>query len=147
MGLQLTPVTYSDAKAFVKGYHRHNRAPAGHKFSIGLENLGELVGVIMVGRPVARNLDDGFTLEVNRCCTNGIKNGCSMLYGAAWRVAQNLGYKKIVTYTLEFESGSSLRGAGWINDHTFEGASWGRKSRERADQPFQLVNKLRWIKE
>jgi hypothetical protein len=144
--MELTPVTFSEAQEYIKIYHRHNKPPVGHKFSIGLHDKGNLVGVIIVGRPVSRMLDDGVTLEVNRCCTNGIKNGCSMLYGAAWRVAKNLGYKRIVTYTLEFESGSSLRGAGWINDHTLKGAAWGRKNREREDQPFQLVNKLRWMK-
>lgn len=144
--LNLIPISFSDACDYVKKYHRHNKPPVGHKFSIGLENNKELIGVIMVGRPVSRHMDDGLTLEVNRCCTDGTKNSCSLLYGAAWRVAKNLGYKRIVTYTLEFESGSSLRGAGWINDHTLKGAAWGRKNRERQNQPFQLIDKLRWVK-
>jgi hypothetical protein len=144
--LNLIPVSFSEACNYVKKFHRHNKPPVGHKFSIGLEFENKLIGVIMVGRPVSRHLDDGLTLEVNRCCTDGTKNSCSMLYGAAWRAGKNLGYKKIVTYTLEHESGSSLRGAGWINDHILPGASWSRPSRERVDQTMQLVNKLRWVK-
>lgn len=145
--MNLIPISFKDACDYVKTHHRHNKPPTGHKFSIGVVDLeNNLIGVIMTGRPVSRMLDDGFTVEVNRCCTDGTKNACSFLYGAAWRVAKNLGYKKIITYTLESESMSSLKGAGWIPEKKLIGASWTRPSRERVDQVAQLENKIRWCK-
>ena len=110
--LTLTPVTLATANAFVNAHHRHHKATAGHKFSIGCAKEGELVGVAIVGRPVSRYLDDGWTLEVNRLCTTGEKNACSILYAASARAAKAMGYRKIITYTLDSESGSSLRAAG-----------------------------------
>lgn len=144
--MNLRPISYKEACDFIKIHHRHNKPPIGHKFSIALESNNQIIGVIMVGRPVSRMLDNGLTLEVNRCCTDGTKNACSLLYGASWRVAKNLGYNRIITYTLEIESGSSLKGAGWVNDGIVKGASWNRNIRNRKDQPWQLVNKLRWSK-
>lgn len=112
--LRIVPVNFAVAAAFVAEHHRHHQAPRGHKFSIGLAAAGELVGVAMVGRPVARAYDDGATLEVNRTCLAGdVPNGNSMLYGAAWRAAKALGYQRLITYTQADESGASLRGAGW----------------------------------
>ena len=111
--LELKPVTLKEANAFVAYYHRHHKPVVGHKFSIGCAENGHLVGVAIVGRPVSRYLDDGKTLEVNRLCTDGTKNACSMLYAAAWRAARAMGYQKIVTYILDTESGASLRAAGW----------------------------------
>ncbi len=113
MSLELVPVTFRQACLFVAEHHRHNKPPRGHKFSIGIADDGVLVGVAMVGRPVARHYDDGFTLEVNRTCTTGEPNANSMLYGAAWRAAKALGYRRLITYTQHDESGASLRGAGW----------------------------------
>lgn len=101
--LRLRPISLRDANEYVRKYHRHHKPVAGHKFSIGCEADGELVGVIIAGRPVSRYLDDGFTLEVTRLCTNGEKNACSFLYGAAARAAAAMGYKRIITYTLESE--------------------------------------------
>lgn len=94
--LRLRPISLRDANEYVRKYHRHHKPVAGHKFSIGCEADGELVGVIIVGRPVSRYLDDGFTLEVTRLCTNGAKNACSFLYGAAARAAAAMGYKRII---------------------------------------------------
>lgn len=113
--LELVPVTFAEAQAFVRKHHRHHdRPPPGHKFSVAVADESTNVrGVIMVGRPVARHLDDGWTLEVNRCCTDGVRNGCSMLYGAVARVAFGLGYRKIITYTDATEQGASLRAANW----------------------------------
>ena len=98
--LRLRPISLRDANEYVRQHHRHHKPVAGHKFSIGCEADGELVGVIIAGRPVSRYLDDGFTLEVTRLCTNGAKNACSFLYGAAARAAAAMGYKRIITYTL-----------------------------------------------
>lgn len=102
--LRLRPISLRDANEYVRKCHRHHKPVAGHKFSIGCEADGELVGVIIAGRPVSRYLDDGFTLEVTRLCTNGAKNACSFLYGAAARAAAAMGYKRIITYTLESET-------------------------------------------
>jgi len=144
--LRLSPINFQDACDYIAIHHRHNKPPTGHKYSIAASLDDAIIGVIMVGRPVSRMLDDGLTLEVNRCCTDGTKNACSFLYGAAWRVAKNLGYNKIITYTLETESGSSLNGAGWIPEKRLIGATWSRADRERIDQPAQLVDKIRWCK-
>ena len=132
-----------EANAFVEQRHRHHRPVAGHKFSIGCVLDGEVVGVAIVGRPVARRLDNGLTLEVNRCTTDGTKNACSWLYGRAWKAAQALGYHRLITYTLPEEGGASLRGAGWRCVGQRGGGNWNCKSRPRVDKhPLQM--KLRW---
>lgn len=111
----LVPVTLKQACAFVAKLHRHNTPPRGHKFSVGVVNdAGELVGVAIAGRPVARVLDDGLTLEINRTCTNGTRNANSKLYGACWRAAKAMGYRRCITYTQRRESGASLRAAGFV---------------------------------
>lgn len=110
----LVPISLTEAKKFVTNFHRHNKAPVGGKFAIGCSTGEELIGVAIVGRPVARNLDDTFTAEVTRVCVReGHKNACSMLYAACWRAWKAMGGRRLVTYTLASESGSSLRGAGW----------------------------------
>jgi len=111
--LKIVPITLKEAKEFVDSHHRHNKAPVGHKFSIGVRWFGVLVGVAVIGRPIARHMDDGVTAEVSRTCTIGVKNANSMLYGAAWRAAKAMGYERMITYTQHGESGASLRGAGW----------------------------------
>ena len=138
-------MTIQEANAFIREHHRHHGEVVGHKFSIGLSDGEEIVGVATIGRPVARYMDDGFTLEVNRCCTNGIKNGCSKLYAAAWRAARAMGYKKLITYILAEEKGTSLFGAGWECVHKTQGGSWSCKSRPRVDK-HPLQEKLRFEK-
>ena len=98
--LEVVPITLREANAFVEQNHRHHGPTVGHKFSIGLSDGEKIVGVAIAGRPVARHLDDGWTLEVNRLCTDGTRNACSMLYAAAWRTARAMGYKRLVTYIL-----------------------------------------------
>lgn len=127
-------------------HHRHHAPVVGHKYSIAIEKEGELVGVIICGRPVSRHLDDGLTIEANRCCTLGGKNGCSMLYGAAWRAAKALGYRRIFTYTLPEEGGASLRGAGWDCEGEHGGGSWDCPSRPREQQVDLIGKKIRWSK-
>lgn len=143
MTLHLAPVTLADANAFVTLHHRHHKPVIGHKFSIALSDGEAVRGVVIVGRPVSRHLDNGLTLEVNRCCTDGVKNGCSKLYRAASRVAANLGFKRLITYTLEREGGASLRGAGFILLGERGGGSWSRKERPRMDE-HPLEPKLLW---
>lgn len=119
--LEICPISLKEANAFVEQYHRHHKPVTGHKFSIGCTDGEKIVGVAIVGRPVSRYLDDGWTLEVNRLCTDGTRNACSMLYAAAWRAARAMGYHKLITYILDSENGASLRaavrfrhaGAGW----------------------------------
>ena len=114
--LELVPVTRLEARRFVAEHHRHALPPSVCVFQLGVARNGRLCGVALVGRPVARMLCDGVTCEVLRCCTDGERNACSMLYGASARAARALGYRRIVTYTLERERGASLRGAGWTCD-------------------------------
>ena len=132
--LTLQPITYAEACEFVRQYHRHHPPPQGHKFSIAVADTEWVVGVIMIGRPVARHLDNGRTLEVTRCCTDGTKNAASMLYGAAWRAAKSMGYRRIVTYTLKSEPGTSLIAAGWRDLYKTSGKSWNVPSRPRIDK-------------
>jgi hypothetical protein len=111
--LTLVPVRFRDACDFVAEHHRHHRPPIGMKFCLGVADGDTLVGVAIVGRPVSRHQDNGQTLEVNRTCTDGTRHANSMLYGAAWRAAQAMGYTRLITMTQQGESGSSLRAAGW----------------------------------
>jgi hypothetical protein len=145
MRLELTPVTLEEANAYVAEKHRHHLPVRGHKFSIGVAVDGAIVGVIIVGRPVARRLDDTLTLEVTRCCTDGTENACSKLYRAACRVAVNLGYKRLITYTLATENGASLRGAGFSLLGKAGGGNWNVPSRPRVDTDLVLRGqKLLW---
>jgi hypothetical protein len=131
------------AGSFVGELHRHHGEPQGHKFSIGASDGGRLCGVVIVGRPVSRNLDNGFTAEVTRLCTDGTRNACSFLYGAAARAAKEQGYRKIITYVLESESGDSLRAAGWVCDGPAGGGSWSSAGRKRIDK-HPTGRKVRW---
>lgn len=133
----LCPIALKDANAFVALLHRHHKPVVGHKYSIGLAN-GKLRGVVIVGRPVSRHQDDGMTLEVTRCCTDGIKNGCSTLYRAAWRVALNLGFRRLITYTLPSEGGASLRGSGFKLIGLRGGGNWKRQNRLSVSTPQHL---------
>lgn len=129
--ISICPIDFKTANEFVSTIHRHHGKVAGHKFSIAITDGENIRGVAMVGRPISRHKDDGWTLEVTRCCTDGVENGCSMLYRSCWRAAQALGYKKLITYTLFNESGSSLKGAGWKLLGINRGGSWNVKSRPR----------------
>ena len=144
--LALTPISLREANAFVERNHRHHKGVTGHKFSIGCTRDGELVGVAIMGRPVSRYLDDGLTLEVNRLCTTGAENACSMLYGAAARAARAMGYQKIITYTLDTEPGISLRAAGWQCAGPAGGERWTGKRRPAADL-YPPQKKLRYEKQ
>jgi hypothetical protein len=112
--LRVVPVTLRQAQEFVLRHHRHNKPPRGCKFAVGLRLGDQLVGVATAGRPIARALDDGLTLEVNRTCTNGTRNANSALYGACWRAGRAMGYVRAITYTQATEDGASLRAAGWV---------------------------------
>ena len=111
--LTVMPLTWRQACAFVAEHHRHHNPPRGCKWAIGVTgDDGVLHGVALCGRPVSRNLDDGLTIEVNRTCTDGTRNANSALYGACWRIAAAMGYRRMITYTQREESGASLKAAG-----------------------------------
>jgi hypothetical protein len=146
--LEIVPISFSEACEFVNLHHRHHRAPVGHKYSIAVcgdrvNGTARIHGVAIVGRPVARMLDNGTTLEVLRLCTDGTKNACSILYASAWRAARALGYKKLITYILQSENGTSLRAAGWKCIGEAGGGKWNRVSRPRIDDhPTELKLKF-----
>ena len=143
MTLNLTPITLAEANAYVAINHRHHRPVVGHIVSVAVADDSGIRGVAIAGRPVARMADDGYTLEVLRCCTDGARNAPSMLYRAIWRAARAIGYRKVITYTLPEEGGASLRGAGFKCIGEAGGGSWSRKERPRVDtHPMQT--KLRW---
>lgn len=133
--MKLVPVTLTEAKRFVNEQHRHNEAPVGWSFGVGLTNGdGELVGVAMAGRPSARKLQqaDPLLIEVTRVTTTGERNACSMLYGAVCRAAKALGYERAITYTLPEEGGASVRAAGFeLDEELPEARPWSQPSRPR----------------
>lgn len=141
--MRVVPMTLAEANAFVETHHRHHGRVQGHKFSIGLAEGDRIAGVAIVGRPVARHLDDGMTLEVTRCCTDGVRNGCSMLYGSAWRAVKALGYRRLITYVLADESGGSLRASGWRMIGVRGGGNWNCPSRPRVESKNQ-GQKMLW---
>jgi len=146
MRLSLIPCSLREASAFVRRHHRHHQPPRGCLFSLAAAESDRVCGVIVVGRPVSRVLQaEPYTAEVTRCCTDGTEHACSFLYSAAWRAAQRLGYRRLITYTLPQEGGASLRGAGWRCVGSAGGGRWSRKDRPRVDEhPTQ--EKLRWEK-
>jgi len=145
MPLEITPINFEEANAFVSLHHRHHKPMQGCKFCVAVSFDDKVVGVAIVGRPVARLLDNGWTLEVNRCCTDGTKNACSMLYSAAWKAAKALGYRRLITYTLPEEGGASLKASNWKCLGLKGGGNWNVKSRPRIDTDEILQGqKLLW---
>lgn len=141
--LTVVPITLREANAYVERLHRHHGAVRGCFFCVGVAIEGVIRGVAIVGRPVARRLHDGYTAEVLRVATDGCPNACSALYGACWRAARAIGFRRIGTYTLTTEPGTSLRAAGWTLLGEAGGGSWSREGRPRVDlHPTQT--KLRW---
>lgn len=143
--MEIRPISLKTANAYIDSHHRHHRATVGHKFSIGCYDEDNLVGVAICGRPVSRHLDNGLTCEINRLCTDGTRNACSMLYGACCRIAKAMGYKKIITYTLESENGASLKASNFVCEGVAGGKIWtGERNRDNG-VPQEL--KKRWGKQ
>ena len=134
MKLLKSPISLADANEFVRRHHRHHKPVVGHKFSLCAVSSGVIVGVVIVDRPVSRHRDDGLTLEVTRLCTDGTKNACSFLYGAASKATFALGYTSIGTYIRADEAGTSLIAAGWKHIGKTKGRSWDGPSRPRLDR-------------
>jgi len=142
--LIILPLHLDEANELVARWHRHHQPVLSHKFSIGVaDEGGHICGAAICGRPIARYLDNGWTLEVYRVVTDGTKNACSALYGACRRVGFAMGYRKIITYTLASESGGSLRASGWKCLGERGGGSWSRKNRPRVDKA-PTEQKLLW---
>ena len=143
--LRIVPCPITKAQEFVQHVHRHHRPSPGARFALAVaDEAGTIRGVALVGRPVARLLDDGWTLEVHRVATDGCANACSALYGAALRMAKTLGYAKIVTYTRKDEPGTSLRAAGWISEGEIRARSWDMPGRRRIDKT-EIIERERWV--
>jgi hypothetical protein len=137
-------IEFASAAAFVAEHHRHHTPPVGHLFSMGAFFGNDMVGVAIVGRPVARGRDDGLTAEITRLCVReGVRNASSFLLGRCAKAALALGFRRIGTYTLARESGASLRAAGWVVIGEVTGRSWSCASRPRNDN-HPLDNKLLW---
>jgi hypothetical protein len=146
--LRTVPLTLVQANALVTKLHRHHHPARGHRFSLGAFTDGRLIGAAIIGRPVARGCHPYWTAEVTRLVTDGTPNACSHLYGAAARVAREMGFAKIQTYILDSEPGTSLRAAGWTLEATTSGGDWNHSARNkgtrRTDQP--MTPKQRWAK-
>lgn len=140
--MQIKPIFQKAAFRFIDDHHRHHSKPVGSIFQIALEKDGSVLGVAVVGRPVARELDYTTTCEVIRLCTDGTKNACSRLYAACARIAREMGYKKIITYILVTEPGTSLRATGWNFVRTTDGGSWDTPARSRVDKHPTVKKKL-----
>lgn len=144
--MNIVPITLRKANDIVTQWHRHHKPSRGHKFSIALIKDSVYIGIAICGRPVSRESDDGFTLEVSRLCTDGTPNACSKLYGACARIAKEMGYAKIQTYILESEPGTSLKASGWTMEAVTAGGQWKRTDGvvNRTDQPIEP--KQRWVR-
>lgn len=148
--MKLRPITLREANGFVARNHRHHAPVRGCVFCVALWRGEELVGVAIVGRPVARNLDDGETLEVTRLCVlDGIKNACSKLLSAVTRACQAIGCARVVSYTLESEGGGAWVASGWTREGETGGGTWSRPSRARGGGLFPEDHapegvKVRW---
>lgn len=143
--MQVVPITQRAARAWFDEHHRHLKAPRGDIIRAAIERDGEIVAVASAGRPKARMIDDGRTLEITRVATlDNVPNACSMLYGALRRAGRALGWRRFVTYTLPEEGGASLRAAGWRLDTKTSGGEWSRHGRQRA-LALRPDPKLRWI--
>lgn len=143
--MDIIPVTFRTACDFINKHHRHHKATVGCKFCLGLSDNERLIGVAVCGRPVSRHLDNGSICEINRLCTDGTYNACSMLYGACCRVAKAMGYKKIITYILQSENGASLRASNFICKGTAGGTHWTGQRNKGQSIPHEM--KTLWYRQ
>ena len=147
MALRVVPLTLADANRVVRALHRHHKPATGHRFALGaIDSEGVVRGVAIVGRPVARMVDQRMVCEVSRVATDGTRNACSILLGAAARAAKAMGYAKIQTYTLPEEGGASLRGAGWMCEGDAGGGAWVHTDEKPRDRSQPMTVKSRWVR-
>jgi hypothetical protein len=142
MSLTLVPLTREEANDYVRRFHRHSKPVGIHRFAVGVMN-GTLRGVAIAGNPKARELDDGYTIEILRVCTDGTRNACSILYGACANAAKHMGYRLAITYTLVAENGASLRASGFKPVAEVKDRQWGCSSRPREERDL-IGDKVRW---
>ena len=130
--LKIKPISLKLANEYVMNNHRHHDKVQGHKFSLSVWDEDRLCGVAIVGHPQSRMIDNDNVLEVLRLCTDGTYNACSILYARCARVGKDMGYKKIITYILESECGTSLKASGWhCEEEKCGGFAWGGAERGR----------------
>lgn len=149
MTLAVTPTTLREANEFVANFHRHSKPTQGGRFAIAAVFDQNIVGVAIVGRPVSQTLQDGLTAEITRLCVSkdAPKNTCSFLYGRCWRIWQQMGGNRMITYTLQSETGASLKGAGWtVMGQVKPHDRWTKKGGNREWQPVYGQLKFRWEK-
>jgi hypothetical protein len=140
--VDLRRISIKRAMPYVDEWHRHLDRPQGAIFALSAWHDGRIVGVALVGNPIARKAMDGETAEVIRVATDGTENACSFLYARAKRAAQALGFVRVITKTLPEESGASLRAVGAKYLGEARAQQWDRAARRRAEQP--MTPKLRW---
>lgn len=145
MHFQAIPISRKEANDYIEKLHRHHGKTVGDKYRLGAVVGNKIVGIVQVGRPVSRYLDDGKTVEILRLCTDGTPNVCSYLYSRAVKIAYLLGYEKVITYTLLSENGASLKASGFTLDGVTRGGSWSCKSRPRTDKA-PTCQKKRWVR-
>lgn len=143
--MKIVPITQRDAKAWIDKVHRHLDPPVGDIIRVALTSDGIIVGVGVAGRPGARGLQDGTTIEVTRVAVlEGYPNACSIIYGALRRAAKSLGWQRVVTYTRADEPGSSVKAAGFRLDGHVRGRDWSCRSRPRKAVK-EIIDKNRWM--
>lgn len=143
--MKIIPLSLKDANRFVANFHRHSKKVRGAKFAIGLVKEGEMIGVAIAGRPLARLMDNGKIIEISRVCVKeGYKNANSKLYGRMKRICQLMGYEKIITYTLREESQASLKAIRAKPISEVKPNNWNRLNRRRKSQKIYSETKLRW---
>lgn len=147
MKLSLFPATIKQANEMIERLHRHHKRVVGHRFSIGCQSENGIHGIAVVGRPVAREIDQYNVAEVTRLVSDGTPHVCSKLYAACARAAEAMGFNWIQTSILEDELGTSLIAAGWEFDHIIKGRDWNTPARggRRTDQP--MCDKQLWKKQ
>lgn len=150
MTLALRPLSRDDANALVRQWHRHHKPVVGHCFAIGCAFSDRLCGAVIVGRPVAPALQDGFTCEVTRLVTDGTPHAASRLLGAAWRAARAMGYRRMVSYVRADEHGTCYRASGWRPVADVRGEAWTHGNKATRWLPglyeptTEIVDRVRW---
>ena len=154
--INIKPVSIKNANEFIKTYHRHHRPTSrnsGRWALAAYDNENELIGVAIASNPVSATYMDGITLEVTRLCVkeNAQKGTASFLLSKCCRIRKEMGGSRIITYTLESESGSSLKGAGWnlvghVKPHNrwIEKSKYDGKARDKLE--IYQLSKYRWEK-
>ena len=112
--LKVSPCTLAEANSLVAQLHRHHKPVTGHRFSLSIHEGERLCGIVICGRPVARNTCQKSILEITRCATDGTFNAISQLYGAVCRAAKAMGFESVQTFTLPEEGGASLKAESFV---------------------------------